>query len=260
MQRRLLAVAALVAALALPAYAQRGGGARGGGAVGGGARGGSIGHSSGFAGHSAPAFQGSSMFAARPSFAAPRYTASRYASSPRYYYPSAASRVSSLGAANRAGYSRDSRYRRPYAPGYGVGVPYGAGWVGLGYPGYLDDSGFYDDSSYVDPPAPPPGVYSDQGYPPPPADQADPGPPPGFRPSYQAPQPPAPDPGSEAAVTLIFKNGSTEQIHNYMLTRSTLYVQGQRLREIPVDELDLAATQKVNKQDGIDFQLPATSN
>jgi hypothetical protein len=254
MQRRLLAVAVLFAASsALPACAQRGGGTRGG----------SIGHSSGFAGHSAPAFQGSSIFAGRPSFAAPRYSANRYSSSPRYYSPSATNRVSTLGGSNRPGYYRDSRYRRPYAPGYGVGLPYGVGWIGPGYPGYLD-SGFYDDSAYVDPPAPPPGVYSDQGYPPPPPDQADPGQPLAYRSSYQSPQPPAPDPGSEAAVTLIFKNGSTEQIHNYMLTRSTLYVQGdfqhQRLREIPIDDLDLAATQKVNKQDGIDFQLPATSN
>jgi hypothetical protein len=255
MQRHLLAVAALFAALAFPAGAQRGGGARGG----------SMGHSAGFASHGAPAFRGSSTFAGRPSFAAPSYTANRYSSSPRYYYPSATGRVSSLGAGSRPGYYRGSRYRRPY----GVGVPYSAGWVGLGYPGYLDDSGFYqdpgfyDDSTYAEPPAPAPGVYSDQGYPPPPVDQGDPGPPPGFRPAYQGAPAPAPDPGTEAAVTLIFKNGSTEQIHNYMLTRSTLFVQSdtthRRLREIPVDDLDLAATQKINKQDGIDFQLPASN-
>jgi hypothetical protein len=41
-----------------------------------------------------------------------------------------------------------------------------------------------------------------------------------------------------------------------MLTRTTLYVQDEHRREIPVDDLDLAATQKVNKGDGIDFQLP----
>jgi hypothetical protein len=58
-------------------------------------------------------------------------------------------------------------------------------------------------------------------------------------------------------VTLIFKDGrSPEQIQNYMLTRTTLYVQETRLREIPVDQLDLPATQKVNKDAGVDFQLP----
>jgi hypothetical protein len=58
-------------------------------------------------------------------------------------------------------------------------------------------------------------------------------------------------------VTLVFKDGRpAEQIHNYMLTRTTLYVQDERRREIPVDELDLAATVKANKAAGVDFQVP----
>jgi hypothetical protein len=58
-------------------------------------------------------------------------------------------------------------------------------------------------------------------------------------------------------VTLVFKDGRPrEQIHNYMLTRTTLYVQGKRLREIAVADLDLDATAKVNREAGVDFRLP----
>ena len=62
---------------------------------------------------------------------------------------------------------------------------------------------------------------------------------------------------SEAAVTPVFKDGRPpEQIHNYLLTRTTLYVRDQHHRDIPLNQLDLAATQKVNHDAGVDFQLP----
>ena len=55
----------------------------------------------------------------------------------------------------------------------------------------------------------------------------------------------------------MFKDGRPpEKIQNYLLTRTTLYVQGARLRQIAVADIDLAATQKVNRDAGIDFQLP----
>ena len=58
-------------------------------------------------------------------------------------------------------------------------------------------------------------------------------------------------------MTLVFKDGRpSEQIHNYMLTRTMLYVQGDRLREIAVADLDLPATEKVNREAGVDFRLP----
>jgi hypothetical protein len=64
-------------------------------------------------------------------------------------------------------------------------------------------------------------------------------------------------PASQEAVTLVFADGRpSEQIHNYMLTRSTLFVLDQHHRDIPLDELDLAATAKVNHDAGIDFHLP----
>ena len=61
----------------------------------------------------------------------------------------------------------------------------------------------------------------------------------------------------EEAVTLIFKDGRPpEQIRNYALTRTALYVPGRHMREIPLEQLDLPATERVNHDAGITFQLP----
>jgi hypothetical protein len=62
---------------------------------------------------------------------------------------------------------------------------------------------------------------------------------------------------NDDAVTLVFKDGrAPEKIHNYALTRTTVYVTDGRRREIPVAALDLAATEQVNRAAGVDFQLP----
>jgi hypothetical protein len=75
-----------------------------------------------------------------------------------------------------------------------------------------------------------------------------------YRPAY-APQPP---PADEEAVTLIFKDGRpSEHIHNYILTAKTLYVQDEHRRVIPVEQLDLAATEKANLDAGVEFRLPS---
>lgn len=58
-------------------------------------------------------------------------------------------------------------------------------------------------------------------------------------------------------VTLIFKDGRTPlEVHNYALTRSTVYVLDEKRRDIPVEQLDLAATQQTNHAAGVDFNLP----
>jgi hypothetical protein len=148
------------------------------------------------------------------------------------------------------------RYRRPYLPAYGAGFGYGA--TGY-YPGYFDsdlDGSSYDDSGYAAPAAAPadPAPYYPGGYGPQPTEQTQAGPDSDYRPVYQRPQP---EPAPENAVTLVFKDGRpAEEIRNYMLTRTTLYVQGERLREIAVADLDLAATEKVNREAGVDFRLP----
>ena len=61
-------------------------------------------------------------------------------------------------------------------------------------------------------------------------------------------------------VTLVFKDGRPpQQIHNYLLTATTLSVLDQRRQEIPVDQIDLAATAKVNRAAGASFALPGGS-
>jgi hypothetical protein len=60
-------------------------------------------------------------------------------------------------------------------------------------------------------------------------------------------------------VTLIFKDGRPpEQIHNYLLTRTILYVDDTNHQVIPTSQLDLVATAKVNHDAGVDFRLPDT--
>ena len=241
MKRRVaVALATLIAmTFTIPACAQRGA-SRGG-----------------FSGHSAPAFRGGFSGSAPRSFiGAPRYAGrSPLSSSPRF-----------LGAGPRNFVSRSSydnnaiRRRRFYPSRYGYGFPYlGAGWIPPGYldSGYSDypDEGPYDDSQA------PPNYDAGYDYPPPNAEQ--PPPPAPFYPSYPSyPQPPqasSPLPDEEA-VTLIFKDGRPpEQIRNYAMTRTTLYVRDQHHRDIPLDQLDLDATQKVNRVAGVDFQLPELS-
>jgi hypothetical protein len=156
----------------------------------------------------------------------------------------------------RAGYPGHrpggDRYRLAYVLTYGLGLPYGVAlWPGYWDSGYYDDSG-YTDSAYAAQPAP--ADYAPKPYPAPPAEQAEAANP--YRPAYQRPLP-VPEP--ENPVTLVFKDGRpSEQIHDYILTRTTLYVQDTHTREIPVTDLDLAATEKVNQAAGVDFQLPAS--
>src|ERR1017187_1801733 len=292
MLRRLIAVALVAGGVALPLCAQRGGGARGGGSVG--HSGGFAGHSGGFSGgsfamRSAPAFRSSFAPAGRTSFmGAPQYR-SGYAPAGRASLTGAQRQVignrtgngtngtTGAQAAFRGGPVRNGpgyggrqpvygpdRYRRPYLPAYGLGFGYGSsGWWDTNYPGYFD-SGLYgssyddSDSGYAAPAAAPadaaPAPYYPGGYGPQPTEQAEAGPDSDYRPVYQRPQP---EPAPENAVTLVFKDGRpTEEIHNYMLTRTTLYVQGERLREIAVADLDLAATEKANREAGVVFRLP----
>jgi hypothetical protein len=136
--------------------------------------------------------------------------------------------------------------------GYVAGPPpYGAG-AAAGYPaGYAAGPG----PSYT--PGSTPGVAA--------APAAGNGPvAPGYRPAYQAAAgaPPAAStvaaaPRDEDAVTLVFKDGRpAEHIHNYAMTRTTLYVQDPHHREIPMEELDLAATEKANREAGVSFEAP----
>jgi hypothetical protein len=227
--KSLPAFALLIAGLTLPVCAQRSA-PRGG-----------------FSGHSAPSFRGGFTASAPHSFTgAPGYIGSRPVSVASGFRRNVPTNYMA-----RPTYSAANSYRRPYRPPYRAGVrfavPVWNGWAGPGFLGYPDTTG-YDDfatqPNYTEP------------YEPQPADAGQPAP---LGP-YQAPAElshPLPAPESEDAVTLIFKDGRPpEQIHNYILTRTTLYVRDQRRHDIPLDQLDLAATQKVNLDAGVDFQLP----
>ncbi|RXH56796.1 hypothetical protein [Granulicella sibirica] len=250
-----LAVAALVfAGITLPVCAQRGGG----------------GHGSGFAGHSSGAMRGTSGISGARSFSpSPGYSGSRIASANRPGYS---------GSALRRGYSNGNRFRRPNGGGYGIGIPYvipiWGSWADPGALGYGDNgydsngspdpnaNAYVDPNAYGDPNAgaayPAYPAYQD-GYAPGQPDQGQMPPPGPYAVPYQPllppvatlPQQPLRD---EEPVTLVFRDGRpTQQIHNYALTRTTLVVMDGRRREIPLAQLDIPETERINREAGVEF-------
>jgi hypothetical protein len=210
----------------------------------------------GFSGHSAPAFRGGFSRSVPSGFAAsPRPAGSRsFSAAPGLQRGAAGSFIA------RPPYTESRHTRDPYRPSYGARVRYGdPAYVipGLIYPysqPYPYDMG-YDDSAASQPSAPD-GPAGPDGYD---AESAPQEQPPPYPPYPSAPDQaqPSPVPESAEAVTLVFKDGRpSEQIHNYILTQTTLYVRDQHPRDIPTDQLDLAATAKVNQAAGVDFQLP----
>jgi hypothetical protein len=144
---------------------------------------------------------------------------------------------------------------RPYYYSRGV-YPAVSYWGYGGYYGYPDDSLYADQTQAaptyqdVNAQASSPNSGYDEGYgqgPPPP------------RPAYQ------PQAAASAAIpdqpetTLLFKDGRpAQQVQNYAVTSTTLYVlDGERRRAIPLDEIDLAQTEKTNREAGVDFDIPA---
>ncbi len=148
--------------------------------------------------------------------------------------------------------------------------PNNYGFVGyldfLEYPPWWDYDDSTDDSQSYAPQGPSPQDYGSQ-----PPDQQQPEYPalppwpysnaPQNAPQWNTPSQTVPPPQPAESVTIVFNDGRPpEKIHNYLLTPATLYVMDQHRCEIPVAELDLAATTKVNREAGIDFRLPVPSN
>jgi hypothetical protein len=292
MKRFATVALALAVGLAVPAFAQRGGGGHGGG---GGFGGGHMG--GGFGGHSSSGFRGgfssprSGGFAPRGfsnRFAAPR-TYNPYGPAAHYYgrgnqyapnmgYRSGFRAPYSAFRGSRGFRDRDDRFRNRFGS-RGLFVP---DWIGIGPYGCYDDSfvyndwdndefgpdcygyGYgYDDQLPLQGDQGPPVIYDeDNGYtgapngygtPPPPPDYV----PPGYEPPAQRPKP---APMNDIATTIVFKDGRpSEQIHNYALTQTNLYVMDQERRDIPLDQIDLAATEKANRAVGVEFQVPQTA-
>jgi hypothetical protein len=155
--------------------------------------------------------------------------------------------------AARPNYFPAGRYRRPDRSHgrlrIAYGVPVTSAWLGVPW---LPENADYDDAA---PGAGYDAQTSDYGPQPVPFD---------YQGNQSTPQtqaapemPNSSAPIGESAVTLVYKDGRPrEQIYNYMLTTSTLYVLDQQRRDIPLDQLDIAATRKVNHDAGIDFALP----
>jgi hypothetical protein len=288
--KRFAALALVLIGLGMPAaFGQRGGG-HGGGF--GGGHGGGFGGGHGFSGGSAGGFHGGGFSAPHFSggfsaahfsggFSAPRFSAgyaprgltaprtygnwgndARYL--PRYYRP--------YPVGSRSGYGYSSGYSHSggnhhhggdgfhwsitTVPNYATLVP---GWIGIGpygyYPGYYgwDDSGWNDD---------PPASSSDesanvaqQGYGPAPEQEQ-----PVYREEYEPaaamPVLPTPSPENQRVTTVVLNDGRSVQVQNYALTPTTLYVLDAQRRDIPLDQINVAATQQANRAVGIDFQVP----
>jgi hypothetical protein len=125
-----------------------------------------------------------------------------------------------------------------------------APWYGWGGLGYSDYSGY--DEAAVD------QGYQNGGYDSQPVQDESYVARPEYQPQIVEPQS-APVEDLPAA-TLIFKDGrAPEQIHNYMLSRNTVFVMDKPQREIPIAQLDVAETEKVNRGDGVDFHLPTVA-
>jgi hypothetical protein len=60
-----------------------------------------------------------------------------------------------------------------------------------------------------------------------------------------------------AALTVIFNDSRPpEQIRNYLLTPDALTVLDSQYRQIPLGQIDVAATQQANRAAGVDFRVP----
>jgi hypothetical protein len=59
------------------------------------------------------------------------------------------------------------------------------------------------------------------------------------------------------ATTLVFRDGRTEDVQNYAVVGRTLWIfSEQRARRIPLDQLDIPTTEKINEDEGVDFVGP----
>lgn len=66
-----------------------------------------------------------------------------------------------------------------------------------------------------------------------------------------------PKPEQEPATALVFRDKHVEEVRNYAISGGTLWVlNAQVAKKIPLAQLDLDATAKMNDDRGVDFQVP----
>jgi hypothetical protein len=143
-------------------------------------------------------------------------------------------------------------------------------WAGYGYP-YVVDPGFYDwgdfdnsenDQSSATPEYP--TSYPDYGYVAPgETPQGIPREVPSWNSQWQQPAAAGATalPMGEQPLTVIFKTGRAPvKMQNYMMTAKVLTdLDSQHYEQIPLDQIDFAATQRVNGSTGVGFQIPGAS-
>jgi len=169
----------------------------------------------------------------------------------------------------RRGDDRDrDRYRSPYrGNGYGYGYPYvyTNSWELLPWDlGYPDFTGYNDGYDNGDSSSDPDAAQQSAGYAQPPQPPPDYAPPEGYRPDYAPssyPSAPAAPVAPEPQLTLIFKDGHTQTIRNYVLTQNKVIVLDNaasgREQQVPLGALNLQATEQAAQQAGLDFSPPA---
>jgi len=65
---------------------------------------------------------------------------------------------------------------------------------------------------------------------------------------------------SSLPTVLVWRNGQREEIAQYTISGAFLYdySKPRALRQIPLDDLDLNATERANQQRGVQFLIPAS--
>jgi hypothetical protein len=160
-------------------------------------------------------------------------------------------------------YPRTYGYVYSYAPYYGgyAYAPYAGDYDydDSSYTGYV--GGTFDQSPYAGNPypqqyAPSSNYYYSPSNSPPPVESTP-------EPQSSQRQKSSPRSQSDAAndefaepTVLVFRDGHRQEIANYAIMGSTLFVlSGPRSRS-PVAELDIAATERANENRGVDFHVP----
>ncbi len=272
--RRLCIFATFVLlAFALPLFAQHGGGH----ASSGGGHGGGFGGHSGFSGgghssfsaprsnHSSSGMSSRAGYGAHSASGARSYAGSR-AYAPAFHPPGYAYSANRSASVNRFDYGNridGARFRirtRGFAGPWRYGYP---GWYGYYNPYFYDPYWLWDSSSYYDDSQDQdvaPGYVMDQqgpdeqnapdGY-----DSS------GDQDAYARSAPYEPRHAEltapSAPTTLIFRDQHKEEIQNYAIVGNTLFsFSAERTQKIPLSDLDIPATTKVNEDRGVNFKVP----
>jgi hypothetical protein len=280
--RRLGTITAIALFLAVPLWAQRGGGGHAGGGFSGGHGGGfSGGHAAGFASHSG-GFSGTrsgssgshvaggrSYSGVHPGFSrgSIRVPSSRFSRNPYLHDGFANNRFRGNRGNPFGGSFRDHGFRNN-CHGYGCRSGYGYPW---GYSGYFDPWWWWNSDSNYD------GDYNDNLSIAQQMNQqnlderqmlrdeeAD-----GDRDAYapprapRAPEPPQPEKESVSIMpdtVLVFRDQRKQEVQNYAIVGQTLWAFApQRTQKIPLTDLDLAATAKANEDRGVTFRAPSAN-